>query len=354
MKSVRSVLSILVLAGMLSGAGAQAANPPQKSAPAKKTPKSAPKANPPGAAQTILTPIDDAGHTRAPNLCPDLSSCIDSILANAGQFDMRNTMEAMWRMQQFPAQKRGLGQTSGEWQKRARATLEAGDLKGALDLLRAALTINPGNELLHIELGMMLLQSGDLAQAERSFQQALQLIPWRTQAWEGLALNYQAQAQDDKAAAALAVAWEWAMNKSAYKAALAGKTKQAMYAKALELINRRNEQTIAAWEKVRQDNLQAPADWRQPVLIEREGFQCNAPQYPMQALRNGEEGTVQMDFLLEQNGLVLDTRISQSSGVNDLDAAARLSLATCFGVRVPPQGLGGRILLSTRYVWKLE
>jgi TonB family protein len=48
-----------------------------------------------------------------------------------------------------------------------------------------------------------------------------------------------------------------------------------------------------------------------------------APAYPIEALREGVAGTVQLELLVGTHGRVLDARILQSSGDRRLDAAAR-------------------------------
>lgn len=316
-----------------------------------------PRHLPPAAISTppaLVNGIDDAGSQRTLNACATVDACIDSILANAGQFDMRNSIEAMWRMQTMRARGNPGFHTSAEWQKQARQSLDRVDALAALEYLRAAIALAPGNEMLQVELGAVLLQKGELADAARAFRAALALVPWRSYAWEGLARVYQAQADYVHAAAALAVAYEWAFNKPAQKAGYLSQSAQTMYQQALQLINRRNEQTLAAWERVRQQGAQLPPGIRQPVLLERAGLNCHAPEYPLQALRKEEQGAVTLQFLLEVDGSVLDTRIEKSSGVADLDAAARLSMAACFGIHPPAGRLPGRVELRSRYEWKLE
>lgn len=51
-----------------------------------------------------------------------------------------------------------------------------------------------------------------------------------------------------------------------------------------------------------------------------------APKYPISAARNGQEGWVQMSFVIDQEGNVLDPIVEDSSGVKSLEKAARLAM----------------------------
>lgn len=81
---------------------------------------------------------------------------------------------------------------------------------------------------------------------------------------------------------------------------------------------------------------------------------CQKPDYPRKSLRNEEQGTVVLAFLIGVDGKVVDSRVEKSSGFRDLDNAARTGLSTC---RFKPGTVDGKPEQSwTRmeYVWKIE
>lgn len=58
-------------------------------------------------------------------------------------------------------------------------------------------------------------------------------------------------------------------------------------------------------------------------------YSCGKPVYPKDALRNEEQGTVSLLFLIGTNGKVLDAKIVKSSGSRSLDIAARDGYLNC-------------------------
>ncbi|NYE59144.1 TonB family protein [Duganella sp. 1224] len=81
---------------------------------------------------------------------------------------------------------------------------------------------------------------------------------------------------------------------------------------------------------------------------------CAKPEWPKESLRNSEQGTVQLAFLIGADGGVHDTRVERSSGHPLLDQAAREGLARC--TFKPAQENGKPVESWTRmqYVWTLE
>jgi protein TonB len=80
---------------------------------------------------------------------------------------------------------------------------------------------------------------------------------------------------------------------------------------------------------------------------------CKLPQYPAVSVRMSEEGLVDLDFLIEPDGHVADSRIAHSSGHGRLDDAARDALALC---RFTPGTVDGKPESSwahIRYRWTL-
>lgn len=81
---------------------------------------------------------------------------------------------------------------------------------------------------------------------------------------------------------------------------------------------------------------------------------CAKPEYPRKSLRNEEQGTVKLQFLIGVDGRVVDAKIEKSSGFKDLDKAARDALGLC---RFKPGTVNGQPQQSwtrVEYVWKLE
>ena len=56
---------------------------------------------------------------------------------------------------------------------------------------------------------------------------------------------------------------------------------------------------------------------------------CQKPQYPQSSLRNEEQGTVTLRFLVDKDGAILDGHVMRTSGFYELDKAALVALAKC-------------------------
>lgn len=81
---------------------------------------------------------------------------------------------------------------------------------------------------------------------------------------------------------------------------------------------------------------------------------CKRPEYPKSSLRNEEQGTVTLHFVVSAGGHVLKSQIARSSGYRDLDRAALGSLSQC---PFRPASIEGRPVQSTmevQYVWTLQ
>ena len=339
--SRHSVLASVLLLCMLPVL-AQATNKPAIK-PSSTLPKSVKLATHPALATNTLL--------QQASLCNDISSCIHTVLLNAGQFDLRPSFYAMQRLHQFAMPSAKILIASSEWQKRAQEEQKRGNLAAARDLLQQALVIAPDNEMLYIELGQLFLQTGNLSQAREKFEQAIALVPWRSAAWDGLAQIYQVQGQTELAAASLAVAFEWTLSKTARKTEYVVRKQEASYARALEMINTRNVQVIQAWQQLPANASSMP----KLALLQNMRLDCKPPQYPKRALRAEQEGDVTLQFLLETDGSVLDSRIAQSSGTPDLDAAARLALSACFGIAPSEKNqLKQRAASTLQFAWRLD
>lgn len=81
---------------------------------------------------------------------------------------------------------------------------------------------------------------------------------------------------------------------------------------------------------------------------------CATPDYPANAARNGETGTVTLALLVGADGRVASSRVQKSSGSRDLDRAAVNALSLC---RFKPAMNGGTAeagWAQIAYVWSLE
>jgi len=88
-----------------------------------------------------------------------------------------------------------------------------------------------------------------------------------------------------------------------------------------------------------------------PVVDARE---CEKPPYPAAALRANETGTVQLNFLIDVNGQVLESRVARSSGSKRLDEAARNGLGLCKFKPATVDGKPERSWARIEYEWKIE
>lgn len=81
---------------------------------------------------------------------------------------------------------------------------------------------------------------------------------------------------------------------------------------------------------------------------------CRLPQYPSASRRNQETGSVVVEFLIDTDGQVVESKVGTSSGYPRLDEAARDALSLC---RFKPGTLDGQPEQSwarINYVWKLH
>lgn len=122
------------------------------------------------------------------------------------------------------------------------------------------------------------------------------------------------------------------------------------------------QNTIKAVTDVKPDNpvmppIQAvPAPPRVPLRVPAvvDPKACEKPEYPRKSLRNEEQGTVTLAFLIGLDGQVVDSKVEKSSGSKDLDRAAIAALSLC---KFKPGTVDGKPEQSwtrMQYVWKLE
>ncbi len=80
---------------------------------------------------------------------------------------------------------------------------------------------------------------------------------------------------------------------------------------------------------------------------------CAKPEWPKASLRNEEQGTVTLQFLIDVDGSVSDSNILKSSGFPALDIAARDGIMLC---KFTPRKVDGKPeagWMTMQYVWTL-
>ncbi|WP_229413502.1 energy transducer TonB [Massilia violaceinigra] len=91
-----------------------------------------------------------------------------------------------------------------------------------------------------------------------------------------------------------------------------------------------------------------------PVLPVALSGGCAKPEYPKAALREEQEGTVTLAFLIGGDGAVKDSRIIKSSGFLLLDIAAQDGIGRC---TFKPTRVDGKPITSwmqLQYAWSLD
>lgn len=78
------------------------------------------------------------------------------------------------------------------------------------------------------------------------------------------------------------------------------------------------------------------------------------PVWPQASLRNEEQGTVVLAFLIDTDGKAIDSKIVKTSGYRRLDAAARYALAQCTYKPGTADGKPVMGWMQTTFIWKLE
>ncbi|WP_432379700.1 energy transducer TonB [Duganella sp. P38] len=81
---------------------------------------------------------------------------------------------------------------------------------------------------------------------------------------------------------------------------------------------------------------------------------CSKPDYPKNALRNGDTGTVMLAFLIGADGKVAEARVERSSGFRELDRAAQAGLSLCKFKPGTVDGVPQQSWTRMQYVWSLD
>ena len=84
------------------------------------------------------------------------------------------------------------------------------------------------------------------------------------------------------------------------------------------------------------------------------GRDCEKPAYPPASLRGNETGTVLLNFLIDLNGQVLESKIERSSGHRRLDEAARAGLSLCKFKPATVDGKPEKTWSRIEYEWRIE
>ena len=81
---------------------------------------------------------------------------------------------------------------------------------------------------------------------------------------------------------------------------------------------------------------------------------CAKPAYPAAALRNGDEGTVTLAFLIGKDGRVASAKVEKTSGFRDLDRAALQGLSMCAFKPGTVDGAAQESWARMQYSWRLD
>ncbi|MGI4845194.1 MAG: energy transducer TonB [Janthinobacterium lividum] len=95
-----------------------------------------------------------------------------------------------------------------------------------------------------------------------------------------------------------------------------------------------------------------PGQMGSAVLANADG--CAKPDYPINAARNGDTGTVTLALLVGADGRVQDARVQKTSGHRELDRAALNALSLCQFKPAMNNGAAQAGWGQIAYVWTLE
>jgi protein TonB len=81
---------------------------------------------------------------------------------------------------------------------------------------------------------------------------------------------------------------------------------------------------------------------------------CEKPIYPAASIRANETGVVLLNFLIDLDGRVLESKIERSSGSRRLDEAARQGLSLCKFKPATVDGKPEKTWSRIEYEWRIE
>ena len=91
---------------------------------------------------------------------------------------------------------------------------------------------------------------------------------------------------------------------------------------------------------------------RTPAVVDSKA--CEKPVYPSASIRANETGVVLLSFLVDVNGIALESKVERSSGYRRLDEAARAGLALCKFKPATVDGKPERSWSRIEYEWTLQ
>lgn len=99
-----------------------------------------------------------------------------------------------------------------------------------------------------------------------------------------------------------------------------------------------------------------PAVKAAPLLVAAviDASACAKPDYPKNALRNGDTGTVTLALLVGVDGKVVESKVDKSSGFRELDRAAQVGLGLCKFKPGSVDGVPQQLWTRMQYVWSLN
>ena len=80
---------------------------------------------------------------------------------------------------------------------------------------------------------------------------------------------------------------------------------------------------------------------------------CAKPVYPQADMQAGHQGTVTLDFLVDENGRIKDSKVTGSSGFMRLDMTAQTALGKCNFRPALENGKPVEGWAQVKYVWTL-
>jgi len=81
---------------------------------------------------------------------------------------------------------------------------------------------------------------------------------------------------------------------------------------------------------------------------------CAKPVYPQADMQAGRQGTVTLGFLVDENGHVKDSKVTQSTGFRGLDMGAQIALGKCSFQPARENGKPVEGWAQVQYVWTLH
>lgn len=81
---------------------------------------------------------------------------------------------------------------------------------------------------------------------------------------------------------------------------------------------------------------------------------CAKPAYPQADIQGKHEGTVDLNFLVNPDGSIGDSKVLRSSGFAGLDEAARTALGKCRFLPALVRGKPVKAWTKVAYVWTLK